>query len=163
MCFDITFLDMLVRFRRHYAVQLRIFREPVHEWQDYIAVEQKPLAFRGMGDVGELVRRNVQLFGQDLPVARGLVEHIDIVGVLKDVLDLAAGQKVLHVLGYARRNASPLSEALPDLHGVRRGLFLLEEKVHVFVTIRTAQAVLNTHLKNIQVSTSCMLFLSVMS
>ena len=35
--------------------------------------------------------------------------------------------------------------------------------LQVFVTIRTAQAVLNIHLKNIQVSTSCRLFLSVMS
>ena len=33
----------------------------------------------------------------------------------------------------------------------------------VFVTISTAQNVLNIHLKNIQVSTSCMLFFSVTS
>ena len=34
---------------------------------------------------------------------------------------------------------------------------------HVLVTMSTAQAVLNIHLKNIQVSTSCILFFSVMS
>ena len=34
---------------------------------------------------------------------------------------------------------------------------------HVFVTMSTAQAVLNIHLKNIHVSTSCILFFSVMS
>ena len=34
---------------------------------------------------------------------------------------------------------------------------------HVFVTMSTAQAVLNIHLKNIHVSTSCRLFFSVMS
>ena len=33
----------------------------------------------------------------------------------------------------------------------------------VFVTIRTAQAVLKIHLKNIQVSTSCILLRSTMS
>ena len=34
---------------------------------------------------------------------------------------------------------------------------------HVFVTIRTAQAVLKIHLKNIHVSTSCILLRSTMS
>ncbi len=54
-----------------------------------------------VGHVGKLVRADVELFRQDGAVARRLVEHDDEVAVLKDVLHLAAGEQVLHILGDA--------------------------------------------------------------
>ena len=84
-----------------------------------------------MGHIAELMGRNTQLFGENLPVAARLVEHIHEVGVFKDVLHLAAGKQVLHVLGDACRDAAPLAEPLPNLHRVGGGLFLFQEQVHL--------------------------------
>ena len=61
---------------------------------------------------------------QNLPVTARLVEHIHEVGVFKDVLHLAAAQKVFDILRDARGNAAPLSEPLPNLHRIGGGLFL---------------------------------------
>lgn len=63
----------------------------VHKRQDGGAVEQKSLALAGVGHIGELMRRNVELLCENLPVASGLIEHIDEIAVLKNVLNLAAG------------------------------------------------------------------------
>ena len=48
----------------------------VHKRQNGIAIEQQTLAGAAVGDVGELVGRDVQLLGEDLPVAVGLIEHM---------------------------------------------------------------------------------------
>ena len=45
------------------------------------------------------MRRNVELLCENLPVASGLIEHIDEIAVLKDVLNLPAGQQVFDILG----------------------------------------------------------------
>ena len=68
------------------------------------------------------MRGDIELFGENLPVAAGLIEHEDEIAVLKDVLHLAGGEKVLDILGDAGRNAAPLAEALPDFHRVGGGL-----------------------------------------
>ena len=103
----------------------------VHKGQDGGAVEQQPLALAGVGHIGQLVRGNTQLPGQNLPVTARLIEHIHEVGVFKDVLHLAGRKQVLHVLGDARGNAAPLSEPLPNLHRVGGSLFLFQEQVHL--------------------------------
>ena len=80
---------------RHDAVQSGILREPILERQDDIAIEQQALAFAALGDVGQLMRRNAQLLRQNLTVTRCLVEHIDVVGVLENVLDFLGSQQVV--------------------------------------------------------------------
>ena len=71
---------------------------------------------------------------QNLTVAGCLVEHIDIVRVLKDVLDLTGGKQVFDILRDTCRDTAPFSETLPDFHGICGGLLLFEKKVH-FVDI----------------------------
>ena len=61
--------------RGHDPVELQIRREAVHEGQNDISVEEQPFTFTGMGNVGELVRGNVQLLGEDRPVAGRLVQY----------------------------------------------------------------------------------------
>ena len=77
------------------------------------------------------MRGDIQLLCEDVPVTGRLIEHIDIVRVFKDVFHLAGGKQVFDVLRNAGRNAAPLSEAFPDLHGVRGGLFFAQQKVHL--------------------------------
>lgn len=98
-----------------------------------------------MRHVRQLVRRDIKLLCQDLPVAGGLVQHIDEVGVLEDVLYFPGGKQVLHVLGDARRDVAPLTEPLPYLDTVGGGLFLLQkevELVHIVAGGLTGRAVL---------------------
>lgn len=103
----------------------------VHEGENDIAVEQKPFTLAGVRHIGQLMRGDVQLPRQNLPVTGSLVQHIYEVRVLEDVLYLAAGQEILYVLGDAGRNAAPFAEALPDFHGIGRCLLLLEKKVEL--------------------------------
>ena len=60
--------------------------------------------------------RDVELFGEDLPVAGGLIQHEDEVGVLENIRYLVGSQQVLDVLGDAGRGTAPLAETLPDFH-----------------------------------------------
>ena len=82
------------------------------------------------------MRRNVELLCENLPVASGLIEHIDEIAVLKDVLNLAAGQQVFDVLRDPGGNAAPFAIALPNLDTVRSRLFLLQKKMELVKIVR---------------------------
>ena len=103
----------------------------VNEGQDGGAIEQQALALTGVGHIAKLVRGNAQLLGENLPVPASLVEHIHEVGVFKDVLYLAAAQKVFDILRDAGGNAAPLAETLPNLDGISGGLLLFQQQVHL--------------------------------
>ena len=112
-------------------VKLRVLGEVVRKGQDNIVKEQQPVARFGVGHIGKLLRRNAQPLRQNLPVAGGLVEHIDEIAVLQDVLDLRGGEQVLGVLGGPRGHPAPLSKPFPNLGAVRRSLLLLQQKVEL--------------------------------
>ena len=80
----------------------------VNEGQDGGAIEQQALALTGVGHIAKLVRGNAQLLGENLAVSTCLVEHIHEVGVFKDVLYLAAAQKVFDILGDTSVNCALL-------------------------------------------------------
>ena len=103
----------------------------IDEWENDIAIEQQSFAFTGMGDIGQLVRRDIQGTGENLPVASSLVQHDDKVRVLKDILNFPAGQQVFHILGDTSRATTPLSEPLPDFDRICCRLFLFEEQVEL--------------------------------
>ena len=103
----------------------------VDERQNGVAVEQQALALTGVGHIGQLVGRNVQLLGENLSVTGSLIEHIDEVRVFKDVLDFPAAQKVFDILGDAGGDAAPFTETLPDFHGVAGGLFLFQQQMEL--------------------------------
>ena len=71
-----------------------------------------------MGIFLSLIHIYVELLCENLPVASGLIEHIDEIAVLKDVLNLAAGQQVFDVLRDPGGDAAPFAIALPDLDTV---------------------------------------------
>jgi len=123
-CFSLMLfrLRYLGKFGGHDFVQLKVMREVVHKRQNGIAIEQQALAGAAVGDVGELVGRDVQLLGEDLPVAVSLIEHIHKVAVLEDVRDFGAGQQILAILGQARGNPAPFAETLPDFDAIGCGL-----------------------------------------
>ena len=103
----------------------------IDEWENDIAVEQQSFTFTGMGNIGQLVGRDVQGVGKNLAVTRRLIQHDDKVRVLEDILNFPAGQQVFHILGDTGRAAAPFSEPLPDFHGIGSGLFLFEEQVEL--------------------------------
>ena len=66
----------------HDAIQLQICGEVIDEWEYDIAVEQQSFTFTGMGNIGQLVGRDVQGVGKNLAVTRRLIQHDDKVRVL---------------------------------------------------------------------------------
>ena len=108
----------------------------VNEGQDRVAVEQQPLALAGVGHIRKLMRRNVELLCENLPVASGLIEHIDEIAVLKNVLNLPAGQQVFDVLRDPGGDAAPFAIAFPDFDAVRSRLFLLQKKMELVKIVR---------------------------
>lgn len=74
------------------------FGEPIHKGDGHIPIEQQALAGIRVGDIGELMLGNAKLFRQDCPVTLGLGQQNHKVGVVQNVLDLPAGQKVFHIL-----------------------------------------------------------------
>ena len=78
--------------------------------------------------------RNAQLLGKNLPISRCLIQHTDIVGVLKNVLHFSGSQQILDVLGNAGGNTAPFPKAFPDFHRVGCGLFLFQQQME-FVNV----------------------------
>lgn len=65
------------------------------EGQNDIAVEQQAFAGAGVGHIGQLIGRDVELLGKDGTVASSLTQHTDEVRVLKDVLNLLTSQQIV--------------------------------------------------------------------
>ena len=121
----------LAGFGGEQLVKLRVLGEVVRKGQDDIVEEQQPVAGVGIGHIGKLLRGDVQPLRQYLPVAGGLVEHIDEIAVFQNVLDLRGGKQIFGVLRRPGRHAAPLSEPFPNLGAVCCGLFLLQQKVEL--------------------------------
>lgn len=103
-------------------------------WDDGVPIEQQPFAGIGVGHIGQLVGRNAQLLGKNLPISCRLIQHTDIVRVLKNVLHFSGCQQILDVLGNAGGNTAPFSKALPDFYRVGCGLFLFQQQME-FVNV----------------------------
>ncbi len=81
------------------------------------------------------MRTDIELSGKDLSVSHCLIEHVDKVGVFKDVLHFLGCQKVFNVLRDTGRNTALLSEALPDLNRIGRCLFFTKKNLHLIHVI----------------------------
>ena len=64
-------------------------RKMIHERDNGIAVKEQTFPGVGIGDIAQLIRGNVKLFGKNLPVAARLIEHINEIRVLENVLNFA--------------------------------------------------------------------------
>ena len=70
-------------------------REPIHKRDGHIPVKQQALAGIRVGNVGKLMLGNTELSCQNRPVALSLREQNHKIGVIQNVLNLPAGQKVV--------------------------------------------------------------------
>ena len=94
-------------------------------------VKDETLTFSDLRHKLQLLRIDPQMLCKNSPVLCSLIQHADIFGILENILDFLAPEKVLDVLGYACRNAAPFTEALPDLDTVGRGLLFAEKEVEL--------------------------------
>jgi hypothetical protein len=82
---------MLLRLRnfgkagRKDAVEFKVFREVVNKGQDHVTEKQQPFTFAGVGNVGKLMRADIELLCEDLPITVRLIEHINEVRILKNI------------------------------------------------------------------------------
>ena len=49
----------------------------VNKGQDHVTEKQQPFTFAGVGHIGKLMRADIELLCEDLPVSVGLIEHMD--------------------------------------------------------------------------------------
>ena len=94
----VHFLFFVLRAGGHNGVQLCVLREAVNKRDGGVPEVQQPLAGISTGHLGKLMGADPKLLGDILPVALCLREKHKEVRVFKDVLDLRACQKILHVL-----------------------------------------------------------------
>ena len=52
----------------------------IDERQNHIAEKQQPFTLAGVGYIGKLMGRNIKLFRKNLPVAVGLIQHMQMQG-----------------------------------------------------------------------------------
>lgn len=105
---------MFVGLGGHQAVELRILGEIVGEGNQISCAADQAAARRHIGDVSQLGVRDVQQFGQLLPVSGALVEHDQELRVGKHQAGRIGAQQFVHVLGHAGDQAVVLTDALPQ-------------------------------------------------
>ena len=57
------------------AVEFKVFREVVNKGQDHVAEKQQTFALAGVGHIGKLMGRDIELLCEDLPIAVRLIEY----------------------------------------------------------------------------------------
>lgn len=105
---------MFVGLGRHEAVELRILGEVVGEGNQISSAANQSAASRHIGDVPQLGVRDVQQFGQLLPVSGALVEHDQELGVGQHQTSGVGTQQLIHILRHAGDQAVVLTDALPQ-------------------------------------------------
>ncbi len=76
-------------------VKHRVLREVILKGDDGRAVEDQAFTGIGVGDIILLAGRDIQSLGENLPIARCLIQKVHEVGVLEDVLHLTRGKQVV--------------------------------------------------------------------
>ena len=80
------------------AVEFKVFREVVNKGQDHVTEKQQPFTFAGVGHIGKLMGRDVELLCENLSVSVGLIEHIHKVRVLKNIRYFGTCQQIFDIL-----------------------------------------------------------------
>lgn len=106
---------MFVGLGRHEAVQLRIPGETVGKGYQIPGAADQAAARRHVGDVPQLGVRDVQQFGQLLPVGGALVEHDQKFRVGQHQAGRIGAQQFVYILRHAGDQTVVLADALPEL------------------------------------------------
>lgn len=105
---------MFVRLGGHQAVQLRILGEVVGEGNQISCAADQSATSRHIGDVPQLGVRDVQQFGQLLPVGGALVEHDQEFRVSQHQAGRIGAQQFVYILRHASDQTVVLADALPQ-------------------------------------------------
>ena len=70
---------------REDTVEFKVFREVVNKGQNHVTEKQQSFTLAGVGHIGKLMGRDIELFCENLPIAVRLIEHINEVRILKNI------------------------------------------------------------------------------
>ena len=98
----------------HQPVQSGVLGEVIHERHDGVAALDKAAAGLHIGDVGELVVRDIQQPGQFRPVRRRLVEHDEELAVGQHGPGGVGLEQVVHILCDAGAAGPILTDTFPE-------------------------------------------------
>lgn len=119
----------LLRFGRHELVELGILGELIDEGHDGAAAFQQTVTGGDIRDVSHLVVRDVQEFGQSLPVLAGLIEHHKELTVAQHGSGGVALEKILHILCDTGGAGSVLAHPLPQGEQEVGAVLMLEQQI----------------------------------
>lgn len=106
---------MFVGLGGHQAVELRIPGEAVGKGHQISCAADQAAARRHVGDVPQLGVRDVQQFGQFLPVSGALIEHDQKFRVGQHQAGRIGAQQFVYILRHAGDQTVVLADALPQL------------------------------------------------
>lgn len=105
---------MLIRLGGHQAVELCILGEVVGKGHQIAGAANQTATSRHVGDVPQLGVRDVQQFGQLLPVGGALVEHDQEFRVGQHQAGRIGAQQFVYILRHAGDQTVVLADALPE-------------------------------------------------
>ena len=121
-------LPHFIRFGRHQAVELSIFREAIGERHNIPRAANQPAACGDVGDVAKLVVRDVQQFRQFRAVGGALVQHHEKLRVGQHQAGGVGAQQFVHILRQPGHKSVVLADALPQLVEEIGAVLVAEQK-----------------------------------
>ena len=110
-------LLFLGRVGRHQFIELCILREGIGEWNNIARAANQPAACGDVGDIAQLVVRDVQQLRQFRAVGGALVQHHEKLRVRQHQAGGVGAQQFVHVLRQPGHKSVVLADALPQLTG----------------------------------------------
>ena len=121
-------LPHFIRLGRHQAVELSTFREAIGERHDIARAANQPAACGDVGDVAQLVIRNIQQLGQFLAVSGALVQHDQKFRVGQHQAGGVGAQQFVHILRQPGHKSVVLADAFPQLVEEIGAVLIAEQK-----------------------------------
>ena len=113
---------------RHQFIELCILREGIGEWNNVARAANQPAACGDVGDIAQLVVRDVQQLRQFRAVGGALVQHDQKFRVCQHQAGGVGAQQFVHILRQSGHKSVVLADAFPQLVEEIGAVLIAEQK-----------------------------------
>ena len=113
---------------RHQFIELCTLREGIGEWNNVARAANQPAACGDVGDIAQLVVRDVQQLRQFRAVGGALVQHDQKFRVCQHQAGGVGAQQFVHILRQSGHKSVVLADAFPQLVEKIRAVLIAEQK-----------------------------------
>lgn len=121
-------LPFLRRVGRHQFIELCILREGIGEWNNVARAPNQPAACGDVGDIAQLVVRDVQQLRQFRAVGGALVQHHEKLRVGQHQAGGVGAQQFVHILRQPGHKSVVFADAFPQLVEEIGAVLVAEQK-----------------------------------